>query len=73
MTKIGSLSFCQRHEYLEPDPHQNVMDPEHWCKSYSSLLTVGDGVKVGAAPAAGALQRRGQQVGHCLRSTRRHV
>jgi hypothetical protein len=37
-----------------------------------SLLIV-VGVKVGAAPAVGALQGRGQQVGHCLRSTRRHV
>jgi hypothetical protein len=33
MTKIagsGSGSISQRHGSEEPDPHQNVMDPEHW-------------------------------------------
>jgi hypothetical protein len=32
MTKIagsGSGSISQRHGYPDPDPHQNVMDPEH--------------------------------------------
>jgi hypothetical protein len=32
MTKIarsGSGSNSQRHESADPDPHQNVMDPEH--------------------------------------------
>jgi hypothetical protein len=31
MTKIsGSRSISQRHGSADPDPHQNVMDPEHW-------------------------------------------
>ncbi len=33
MTKIaGSGSISQRHgsEAPDPDPHQNVMDPQHW-------------------------------------------
>jgi hypothetical protein len=31
MTKIaGSGSISQRHGSADPDPHQNVMDPEHW-------------------------------------------
>jgi hypothetical protein len=33
MTKIaGSESGynCQRHGSADPDPHQNVMDPENW-------------------------------------------
>jgi hypothetical protein len=30
MTKIaGSGSISQRHRSVDPDPHQNVMDPEH--------------------------------------------
>jgi hypothetical protein len=30
MTKIaGSGSIGQRHESADPDPHQNVMDPQH--------------------------------------------
>ncbi len=39
MTKIagsgfasGSGSISQRHGSPDPDPHQNVMDPEHWKK-----------------------------------------
>jgi hypothetical protein len=31
MTKIaGSGSICQGHESPDPDPHQNVMDPQTW-------------------------------------------
>jgi hypothetical protein len=30
----GSVSISQRHESadpdLDPDPHRNVMDPQHW-------------------------------------------
>jgi hypothetical protein len=36
MTKIagsGSRSISQRHGSADPDPHQNVMDPEH-CLPY---------------------------------------
>ncbi len=35
MTKIarsGSGSISQRYGSPDPDPHQNVMDPEHWFK-----------------------------------------
>jgi hypothetical protein len=28
----GSGSISQRHGYADPDPHQNVMDPEHCAK-----------------------------------------
>ncbi len=27
-SESGSIS--QRHGYADPDPHQKVMDPEHW-------------------------------------------
>jgi hypothetical protein len=26
----GSESISQRHGSADPDPHQNVMDPQHW-------------------------------------------
>jgi hypothetical protein len=26
----GSGSICQKHGSADPDPHQNVMDPQHW-------------------------------------------
>ncbi len=26
----GSGSISQRHGSVDPDPHQNVMDPQHW-------------------------------------------
>ncbi len=29
--KAGSGSTSQRHGSADPDPHQNVMDPEHCC------------------------------------------
>jgi hypothetical protein len=33
MTKMaGSGSISQRHGCADPDPHQNVMDPEDWLK-----------------------------------------
>ncbi len=32
----GSGSISQRHESADPDPHQNVMEPQHWL-----LLCVG--------------------------------
>jgi hypothetical protein len=33
MTKIaGSGSISQRHVSADPDSHQNVMDPQHWCQ-----------------------------------------
>ncbi len=28
----GTGSISQRHASADPDPHQNVMDPEHWEK-----------------------------------------
>jgi hypothetical protein len=30
MKIAGSGSISQRHGSADPDPHQNVMDPEHW-------------------------------------------
>jgi hypothetical protein len=36
MTKIaGSGSISQRHGYVDPDPHQNAMDPEHWPRRHT--------------------------------------
>ncbi len=35
MTKIagsGSGSISQRYGSADPDPHKNIMDPEHWCQ-----------------------------------------
>ena len=29
-SESGSGSISQRHGSADPDPHQNVMDPEHW-------------------------------------------
>jgi hypothetical protein len=38
MTKIAaSGSISQRHGSADPDPNQNVMDPEHW--PYVTFLT----------------------------------
>jgi hypothetical protein len=34
----GSGSISQRHGSADPDPHQNVMDPEHWLQYF--LLTM---------------------------------
>jgi hypothetical protein len=30
----GSGSICQRHGSADPDPHQNVMDLEHWTQPF---------------------------------------
>jgi hypothetical protein len=39
MTKIaGSRSISQRHGSADPDPHQNVMDLEHWFQLTFLLL-----------------------------------
>jgi hypothetical protein len=32
----GSGSISQRHGSADPDPHQNVMDPQHWSYFYIS-------------------------------------
>jgi hypothetical protein len=38
MTKIaGSGSISQRHGSEDPDPHQNVMDPQHCYILYNNL------------------------------------
>jgi hypothetical protein len=39
MKKEGSGSISQRHGSLDPDPdpHQNVMDPQHWFLCISSV------------------------------------
>jgi hypothetical protein len=42
MTKIaGSGSICQRHGSADPDPHQNVMDPEHCQKPKMGAISKG--------------------------------
>jgi hypothetical protein len=39
----GFGSHSQRHGSADPDPHQNVMDPEHWCVPYlQSFLEDGE-------------------------------
>ncbi len=35
-TEFGSIS--QRHGSADPDPHQNVMDPQHWDPHLFALL-----------------------------------
>ncbi len=40
MTKIagsGSISQCHESADPDPDPHQNVMDPEHCCRLFLGL------------------------------------
>jgi hypothetical protein len=53
MTKIAgsgsesrseSGSISQRHGYVDPDPHQNVMDPQRWFGSWLNWF-VEDGSK----------------------------
>jgi hypothetical protein len=29
-SESGSVSISQRHGSADPDPHQYVMDPQHW-------------------------------------------
>ncbi len=43
MTKIGSRSISQRNGSADPDPHQNVMDPQHLKVQY--LYTVLSGIR----------------------------
>jgi hypothetical protein len=28
--RSGAVSISQRHGSVDPDPHQNVTDPQHW-------------------------------------------
>ncbi len=37
---FGSGSIIQRHGSADPDPHQNVMDPEHCKKDEASHLII---------------------------------
>jgi hypothetical protein len=37
-SKPGSGSISQRQGSPDPDPHQNVMDPQHWLKYLNSLI-----------------------------------
>ncbi len=41
MKTEGSGSISQRHGSADPDPHQNVMDPQHWTKDSDLQLWVG--------------------------------
>jgi hypothetical protein len=36
----GSESISQRHGSADPDPHQNVMDPQHLNKIYRGPIAV---------------------------------
>ncbi len=36
--KAGSGSIGQRHGSADPDPHQNVMDQEHWYRTLEHML-----------------------------------
>jgi hypothetical protein len=40
----GSGLISQRHGSADPDPdpHQNVMDPQHWLKYLNSLMQIRD-------------------------------
>jgi hypothetical protein len=46
-SRSGSIS--QRHKSADPDPDQNVMNPQHWPEVYSTLMKtecrVGQGEK----------------------------
>ncbi len=58
MTKIaGSGSISQRHEFADPDPdpHQNVMDPEHWLEVqiFVNFKTYGSGSVLPMLPDPG--------------------
>jgi hypothetical protein len=58
MTKLaGSGSTCLRHGSADPDPHQNVIDPEH-CRMETNL----GGSAVGTA-ADDSGQRNGEKGG----------
>ncbi len=37
--RIGSESISQRHGSADPDPHQNVVDPEH-CSQFNILFWI---------------------------------
>jgi hypothetical protein len=38
MKIAGSGSISQRHGSADPDPHQNVMDPQHWCLEHPAAV-----------------------------------
>ncbi len=48
------IQISQRHGSADPDPHQNVMDPEHW-KIHFKIVTCGlaelNGCVIEAGPA----------------------
>ncbi len=62
MTKIaGSGSISQRHGSADPDPHQNVMDPQHWlrhCPAHLELTAIEElwdgGGRIAPEPAGAA-------------------
>ncbi len=61
MKIAGSGSISQRHESADPDPHQNVMDPQH-CLANNLLVVevVGSGreQRAGQVRHQQALQHR---------------
>jgi hypothetical protein len=44
MKIVGSGSISQRHGSADPDPHQNVMDPQHW---FLLVLQISDRTQYG--------------------------
>jgi hypothetical protein len=57
MTKIaGSVSISQRHGSADPDPDppQNVMDPQYWWKRCEALMLF---LLIGVAEGCGASQQ----------------
>jgi hypothetical protein len=39
-SEFGSGSISQRHGSVDPDPHQNVMEPQHWFLSCTVLIPI---------------------------------
>ncbi len=59
MTKIaGSGSISQRHGSADPDPHQNVMDPEHCRQQLLLFWKSGFFVTKLVVPCAGSVGRK---------------
>ncbi len=53
LTKLtGSGSFSQRYGSADPDPHQNVMDPQHWLSGLGGAGVQGDGGQTAATEHA---------------------
>jgi hypothetical protein len=68
MTKIAgsgseSGSISQRHGSADPDPHQNVTDPQHWNRGYGCCLVRAAYVYDRSADVAAAVAGWAERVG----------